>query len=38
MTNTASTPPELLGYLQRFAELVADLRTRNSREIHMTLD
>jgi RNAse (barnase) inhibitor barstar len=38
ITNTVSTPPELLRYLQQFAELVTDLRTRNSQEIHLTLD
>ncbi|GGF51062.1 hypothetical protein GCM10011611_66870 [Aliidongia dinghuensis] len=38
ITNTASIPPDLCGYLHRFAELVTDLRTRDNREVHLILD
>jgi RNAse (barnase) inhibitor barstar len=38
ITNTVRVPSELLSYLKRFAELVDDLRTREHRELRLTLD
>jgi RNAse (barnase) inhibitor barstar len=37
ITNTATIPPELLEYLKRFAELVAELRAREC-EIELSLE
>jgi RNAse (barnase) inhibitor barstar len=37
ITNSTSVPAELRRHLQQLAELIADLRTRDGREIQLTL-